>query len=522
MAEDIERLPEQHCPKEAAERAQRFRMIFEHARDAVFLVEPAKDLILDVSPSACALLGYSCEELIGMAISDVHPEEMDQLMLFAQQATVHGGASTTELSCLTKSGRLIPAEISANFYQDKLGRNLMIAQVRDISERVAAEQAKHDLEETLRHAQKMEAVGQLAGGIAHDFNNILTIINFYSEELLDRADTATDKEDLETILMAGQRGSELTRQLLSFSRKQEVQARVVYVNESILNAKKMWRRVIGEHIDLQVHLGPEDARIFIDRGQFDQVLMNLIVNARDAMPAGGQIRIDIEIEESADNRLYAKVSVSDNGSGMDEATQKRIFDPFFTTKEVGKGTGLGLATVYAIIDQHGGHLSVVSEVGKGSCFSIRLPLAESKTTVKFPPRNSLLPEISGAAILVVEDEPAVRAMVVTALARAGYHVFEADNGESGTEFVTSCPGIIDLLVTDVVMPKASGWIVAEAYLKKYENGAVLFMSGYADRKAEGAELLLRHQPLLSKPFRRTELLTAVAKKLEGATLQAAD
>jgi len=223
--------PEEQTPAEVAESAQRFRMIFEHCRDALFLVEPAKDLILDASPSACALLGFTHEELVGMAVSDVHPGDFENLKLFTEQAAEHGGATTTELICMTKSGEVIPAEISANFYEDNLGRSLMIAQVRDIRERLAGEQAKRELEESLRHAQKMEAVGQLAGGIAHDFNNILMVVNFYSEELLDRPDMVAVKEDLEAILLAGQRGSDLTKQLLTFSRKQEVQARIVDLND---------------------------------------------------------------------------------------------------------------------------------------------------------------------------------------------------------------------------------------------------------------------------------------------------
>jgi len=246
--------------------------------------------------------------------------------------------------------------------------------------------------------------------------------------------------------------------------------------------------------------------------------MNLVVNARDAMPEGGQITIDFDIEESpVDGRVLsgpcAKVSVSDNGTGMDEATQVQIFEPFFTTKEVGKGTGLGLATVYAIIDRHGGRLSVASEVGEGTCFSIFLPLAGSEMTKERPAIARSVSSPPDGTILVVEDEEAVRHMVVKSLAQAGYQVFEANDGGAAADFIATHAGTIHLLITDIVMPKASGWEVAEAFVEKYEDGAVLFMSGYADRKADGAELLARHQPLLAKPFSRIDLLGAVAKKL---------
>lgn len=367
---------DQQNREEVADSAQRFRMIFEHSRDALFLLEPAKDLILDASPSACALLGYDREELKGMSVAKIHPDEMEDLMRFAQQAAQQGGATTTELSCLTKTGTSIPAEISATFYQDHLGRSLMIAQVRDISERLAAELAKRKLEESLHQAQKMEAVGQLAAGIAHDFNNLLMIINSCSEELLSRNDLVSAKEDLKTILQAGLHGSEMTQQLLAFSRKGETEERILDLVKSIPSAEKMWRRMVGDDVELVVMLYPEECNIFIDPGQFERVLMNLIVNARDAMPKGGRIMLEVERGEVPfASGPWVTVRVSDTGTGIDEATQKQMFEPFFTTKEAGKGTGLGLATVNAIVEQHGGQITVASEMGEGTCFTIFLPLA---------------------------------------------------------------------------------------------------------------------------------------------------
>lgn len=508
-------------PEEIGERSQRFRMIFEHSRDALFLLNPSENKILDASPSACDLLGYGREELKGMPVSEIHPNEMDELMSFAQQAAQDGGATTSELTCLTKSGNVIPSEISATFYREEnLDRSIMIAQVRDVSERVAAEKAQRELEETLNHSQKMEAIGQLAGGIAHDFNNLLTVINCYSEELLNRDDMAAGKEELEAIRLAGQRGADLTRQLLTFSRKEDTQPCIVDIHESIRKTEQMWRRVISEDIELIVNLCAEDCHIFIDRGQLDQVLTNLVVNARDAMPGGGRITMDIEVEESATavpslSAPCVKFAVSDNGIGMDEATQARIFEPFFTTKEVGKGTGLGLATAYAIIEKNGGNLSVASAEGEGTCFTIHLPLSDDK-----PVKDELEVEKSkpinqsdtAATILVVEDEFAVRKLVVKSLERVGYDVLEADNGVTGAEFVATYSGDIDLLISDVVMPKAGGEVMAEAFLAQHEEGAVLFMSGYADGKDVGAEII-RHQPILGKPFNQLELLDATAQKL---------
>jgi len=454
-----------------------------------------------------------------MPISKIHPNEMEQLMLFAEEASQEGGTITTQLTCLTKAGTVIPAEISANYGTDNQGRSLMIAQVRDISKRLAAEEARRELEETLYHAQKMDAVGQLAGGIAHDFNNILTVINGYSAELAKRDDMAAVKEDLEAILLAGQRGSELTKQLLTFSRKQETEARVIDLKESIPTARKLWQRTIGADIDLQVNFCPEDCFILIEPGQFDQVLMNLVVNARDAMPDGGKITIDVELVRSPVLTFLSgpcvKINVTDTGSGIDKATQERIFEPFFTTKDQGKGTGLGLATVYAIIDRHDGHLSVASEVGEGTCFTIHLPLAAGKPEEARPEEKVKAPASPATGtILVVEDEPAVLKLVVISLERAGYEVLQATDGESGAAFAASHTGPIDLLITDMVMPNAGGPAMAEAFTEQYEDAAILFISGYADSDMGGAELLATHGPILGKPFTQSELLEAVAKKLE--------
>ena len=358
-----------------------------------------------------------------------------------------------------------------------------IATKQDVTERKV-------LEEQVRQATKMEAVGRLAGGIAHDFNNLLTIINGYTELLMDKF-ASDDRMTvyLQEIAQAGERAATLTRQLLAFSRSQVLAPQVLDLNVVVTNLGKMLKRMIGEDIELSTVLDPALGRVKADPGQIEQVMMNLVVNARDAMPQGGHLTIEtsnVELDETyARNHVTVKagphvmLAVADTGVGMLPETQAHIFEPFFTTKEQGKGTGLGLATVYGIVKQSGGSIWAYSEPGQGSVFKIYLPTVSEGPVAE---QTKMEPDSSGGTetILVIEDEVGVRSLINLALASSGYTVLEADSAESALEICARHDGPIHLLLTDVVMPQMSGPRVAEQVAAMRPDIKVLYMSGYTD------------------------------------------
>ncbi len=394
----------------------------------------------------------------------------------------------------------------------------------DVTERVR-------LEEQVRQSQKMEAIGQLAGGIAHDFNNLVTIINGYSEILL-RGVPAADPRNKHLTLIhhAGERAATLTRQLLTFSRKQAVTPVVLDIAEVAANLEKMLRRVLGEDIDLVTTLQPGVGFIKADAGQVEQVIMNLAVNARDAMPQGGSLvieaatcrpgsfvltaqaaaQIQTDIRDS-----YVVLTVTDTGHGMDAATQAHIFEPFFTTKEVGKGTGLGLATVYGIVKQSGGHIAVESEPGKGTTFRVYFPRVEKVSpTSKSDPGPTKLPQ-GQETILLVEDEEGVREFARHVLDEAGYRVLEARDGPEARRVSEAHQGPIHLLVTDVVMPQMSGRQVAEALGAQRPTLKVLYLSGYTDDAVMRHGIREAEVAFLPKPFTPSILAQKVREVLDG-------
>jgi two-component system cell cycle sensor histidine kinase/response regulator CckA len=394
-------------------------------------------------------------------------------------------------------------------------RRLIPAVQREL-EQARERLARRQAEEQLRQSQKMEAVGQLAGGIAHDFNNLLTAILGYAELLTPQlAGNPVGLEQVAEIRKAGDRAASLTRQLLAFSRRQVLEPKVLDLNGVVKNLESMLRRLIGEHIDLVTTLEPSLATVLADAGQMEQVIMNLVVNSRDAMPQGGRLTIEtanVELdEEYAGHHQTVRagpavmLAVSDTGTGMDAATQARIFEPFFTTKGKERGTGLGLSTVYGIVKQSGGHIWVYSEVGRGAAFKVYLsPVAGVAVAPSKPPVE---PAATGGTetILLAEDDPAVRKLTRRILASLGYEILEAESAEGALETAQRHTGRIDLILTDVVMPGMGGSDLVSRIRESRPDVRVLYMSGYTD------DAIIRHRVLepgtafLQKPFTPTTL-----------------
>jgi len=398
---------------------------------------------------------------------------------------------------------------------------------RQIEERVRAEQALASTEEQLRQAQKMEAVGRLAGGVAHDFNNILSAILSYSSlALSELAPTDSLHGDLIEIMRAAERAGQLTRQLLAFSRRQMLEPRIVDLNQVLAGLHQMLRRLIGEDIELRNALAPDLYRVRVDVGQIEQVVLNLVVNARDAMPRGG--RLTIETANVLLDEQYARehveispgphvmLAVSDTGMGMDRDTQARVFEPFFTTKEQGKGTGLGLSTVFGIVKQSGGSIYVYSEPDKGAAFKIFLPSAGKGRSTSEPRMPAVIDKHGGETVLVVEDDDQVRAVVLSILRRAGYVLLEANGAAQALSLVEQSPQEIQLLLTDVVMPGLSGPELARELKSRRPKLRVLCMSGYTDDAVLQHGILEAEMAFIQKPLTPDSLLRRVREVLESS------
>jgi signal transduction histidine kinase len=409
----------------------------------------------------------------------------------------------------------------------RLDSYLLARAARYAVERKQAERTLKESEARLRQSQKMECVGQLAGGIAHDFNNLLTVINSYSDMLLGDVGYSNSfvRNGLDQIKEAGHRAAALTRQLLAFSRQQVLEPKILDLNESVSNMAKLLRRLIGEDITLVLCLHPALGRVRVDPGQVEQIIMNLAVNARDAMPRGGQLTIEttnVELDgistglpSSCEPGSYVMLTVTDTGCGMDAETQTRIFEPFFTTKEHGKGTGLGLATVYGIVKQSGGAIQVSSALGKGATFKIYLPRvegeAESLTSASAPDASLCGSE----TILLVEDEEMVRALAQAILERYGYTVLAAKNSADALRFAQEESTPLHLLLTDTIMPGMNGPELAERILAIRPSMKVLFMSGYTDRALAYKAAQESGTAFLQKPFTPQSLGVKVREMLAG-------
>ena len=418
---------------------------------------------------------------------------------------------------LTRDGRTITCEWFNTPLMDGDRFTGLLCLARDVTDRLV-------LEEQFRQAQKMEAVGQLAGGVAHDFNNLLTLINGYSDIVLAALPPGDpNREPIAAVHQAGQRSAGLTRQLLAFSRKQVLAPKVLDLNGVVADTASLLRRVIGEDVRLSTAPGQGLWPVKADRGQVEQVLLNLAVNARDAMPTGGRLTIETrnaELDEGyaaahADARPgdYVLVAVSDTGTGMSDEVKARIFEPFFTTKEAGKGTGRGLATVYGIVKQSGGHVGVYSEVGRGTTFKVYLPRAAPESGAAKAPSQFRRPPRGTETVLVVEDEDAVRALTRHVLQHSGYTVVEAEDAAAAVRAAAGHG--IDLLVTDVVMPGLGGRELAERLRASRPGLKVLFLSGYTDDAVVRHGVLHEAVNFLQKPFSPTALAHKVREALDG-------
>ncbi len=397
--------------------------------------------------------------------------------------------------------------------------------IEDVTER-------RSLEEKLVHAQKLEAVGRLAGGVAHDFNNLLTtILGMADEARRNAGENEAVAADLDEIMKAGRRAAELTQQLLAFGRRQQLQVRVILPNETVQDTTRLLRRLIGEDIVLKLELG-DVPPVKADPGQLGQVLMNLATNARDAMPRGGELTIAtdrVEIDEGGAARLgtdrggtHLRLRVRDTGHGMDDATRRLVFEPFFTTKPVGKGTGLGLATVYGIVRQSGGSISVESEPGKGTLFTILLPAVEKPVTIESAPATPEPARGGSERVLLVEDEHAVRQFLGRVLRRAGYDVLEATNGREALEICAAADPPIDGVVTDVIMPEMGGIEMVKQMAESCGSLGVVFVSGYTRNEVLSDEgPMPPQQRFLAKPMAPAELIAAMRAVLDERAVRAA-
>ena len=501
------------------ESEERYRDLVENAHDIVF----SHDLngkYTSVSRAGEQITGYTHEECLRLNIADtIAPEYVNKAQEMIAKKVAGEKVTAYEIEILAKDGRRVAVEINSKLmYRDGVPVGVQ-GIARDMT-------ARKQLEDQLRQSQKMEAIGQLAGGIAHDFNNLLTAINGYSSLALQRMNgNDPTRGYLEEIKKAGDRAANLTRQLLAFGRKQILQPLALNLNDIITDMNKLLRRLIGEDIVLTAKLDPVLKKIKPDPGQIEQILVNLVVNARDAMPQGGNLTIEtatVELHEEYTSKHvgvlpgnYAMLAISDTGVGMSEETQARIFDPFFTTKEKGKGTGLGLSTVYGIVKQSGGNIWVYSEPGHGTTFKIYLPQLESPATqTEIETKEEAAPRGS-ETILLVEDEAVVRGLARQILEQAGYKVLEASGGEEAVHLTTEHSGAIDLVLTDVVMPKASGKEIAELIKSIRPDARVLFMSGYTDEAIVHHGVLDSGVEFIQKPFTPASLARKVREVLES-------
>ena len=501
------------------ESESRFRATFEQAAVGISHVS-VEGRFLRVNDKFCEITGYSRNELLQLTFGDLAAPEDRPESEAARRAMLTRAQRvlSSEKRYLRKNGQVFWASLVSTLLWDDAGEpRYFISVIADITDRKT-------LEEQLRQSQKLEAIGQLAGGIAHDFNNLLTIVSGYSDLILSLPEVVGPvREYTEAILQAGERATALTRQLLGFSRQAILQPRVLDLNQSVTDAGKLLRRLIGEHIVLTTVLAPDLDRVKVDPGHLDQVLMNLAVNARDAMSAGGNLTIETANVTLGEKQSAAPpgcragphvmLAITDTGCGMTREVMARIFEPFYTTKDIGKGTGLGLAMVLGIVEQSEGCIHVYSEPGHGTTFKIYLPVVHSHLPATADPRSGAGVE-GTETILLVEDEEGVRHLAAMSLRKHGYRVLEAVDGEEALNLALTQAETIDLLLTDVVMPNLGGPGLAQQVRTRFPRVRVLFMSGYTDDAVVRHGLLEASMSFIQKPYTPLALAQKVRHVLD--------
>jgi two-component system cell cycle sensor histidine kinase/response regulator CckA len=494
-----------------------FRLIGENAVDMIAVVD-AKGKRLYNSPAYERVLGYTPEELkTTSSFQQIHPDDLETVREAARHVQEGGAPRSIEYRMRHKDGTWRFLESTASPVRNEKGEiEKLVIVNRDITER-------KQLEEKFRQAQKMEAVGRLTGGIAHDFNNLLGVMIGYAESIQRRLDkTHALRESIDEIVNAGKRAGSLTQQLLAFSRQQVLHPTVLDLNLIVSDMEKLLGRVLGDDIKVMTSLHADPARLKADRSQLEQVLMNLAVNARDAMPKGGKLILrtaNILMDEAFVRQhpypvqpgSYVLLTVTDTGTGMDAETKAKAFQPFFTTKEKGKGTGLGLSTVYGVVKQSAGYIDVFSNPGEGTTFKIYLPLTDEAVAVEKVHDESAAPTKKEQTILLAEDEPSLRAVTRSTLQECGYTVLEAKDGGEALRVSRQYEGTVDLLLTDIVMPGMGGHALAQELGRERPGIRIVYMSGYT---ASYTGLLLGMRKFfLMKPFTRDALLEKICEAL---------
>jgi two-component system cell cycle sensor histidine kinase/response regulator CckA len=505
--------------KQLIAREELFRLITENAADMIAVVGVGGERLYN-SPSYEKILGYTLNEIEGTTgLEQIHPDDREKVQKAAAEARRTGLGQSVEYRMRHKNGHWLVLESMASTLLNEQGvvERLVIVN-RDITKR-------KQLEEQFRQVQKMEAVGRLSGGVAHDFNNLLGVIIGYGEVVQEGLDaTHPLRGGVDEILKAGHRAASLTRQLLAFSRQQVLDPKILDLNAVVKDMEKMLRRLIGEDIELKTDLDPALARLKADESQIEQVILNLAINARDAMPHGGKLTLttsNFHMDENFVRRYpypvnvgdYILFTVADSGIGMDAATKARIFEPFFTTKEKGKGTGLGLSMVYGIVKQSNAYIDVSSELGVGTAFDIYLPRVDDAIDIS---TNTVASDsLRGSeTILLVEDDPSLRALAVHVLESCGYTVVEASSGTVALEISCQRKAHIHMLLTDVVMPGMSGRVLAEQLLAQFPHLKVVYMSGYTGQTVGAHGVLAEGSHFLPKPFTREALARKVREVLD--------
>ena len=525
----IRDMAERSWAEEARKETQlRLTAMLDSAMDGIITLDSEKRIMM-CNATVENIFGRTAGELIGRAIECLLPDGLPPGSLCERQASAPetGLPHTRHLGPLRgirANGEEFPLE--ASFSQVEVrSQSFITLTLRDITERTRAEQAFAESQERLQQSQKMAVIGHLTGGVVHDFNNLLTIISGHAELLLaGLAPDAPMRESLGQIRSASSRAASLTRQLLTFSRKQVVEPRILDLNAHLKDTEKMIRRLVGEDVSLQSVLAPDLNQVKVDPGQLDQVILNLVVNARDAMPKGGKLTIKTsnvvhnkKVSKTcpeATRGSYVALAVNDTGCGMRSDVRSRIFEPFFTTKSLGKGTGLGLTVVHGIVKQNGGYIVVESEPGAGTTFKIHLPAAQGSS---YRARH-VEPETNNRGcetVLLVEDEETLRSLGVVVLESYGYNVLTAAEGQEALRLAQRHKGKLDLLLTDVVMPGISGCELAATLRKRQPDLKVLFLSGYTEEDIVSRGILNHGSAFLHKPFSPASLVAKIRQVLDG-------